>query len=127
MSILNRNVYQTDLDVADSLSGTPPQSGWAKWLGGAIVPLLIGWYGLGCCLSQEARFVGTQGAFLDLTGRAAVALGLAWLSGAAFLHFHFFWGNLKKLSIFSNLGKVLSALCLLASFGYTVWKIIERI
>jgi hypothetical protein len=71
--------------------------------------------------------VGRYHSELELKGATAVVFGLAWLSGALFLHFHYFWGNLARLSVFSSLGKVISLLCLVGSFGYTVWKILGQI
>jgi len=127
MSLLNRNVYQTEVDLADRLSDMPPQSFWCKWFGGVAVPLAIAVYAISCCARQHAVMVGSWRGTLELNGSTAIAFGLAWLSGAAFLHFHYFWGNLRQLGIFSNPGKVLSLLCLLGSLGYTVWKILERI
>ena len=61
---------------------------------------------------------------MDLNGKKAVAMGLAWISASCFLHFHYFWGNLDRLRMFSGIGKTLSALGFICSFGYVLWKVI---
>jgi len=124
MSLLKRNAYKTEMDLADHFSGTPEPTFWSKWFGGMIVPACILVYALRCCISKQAVFVGSHRSSLDLSGRPAVFFGLAWLSGALFLHFHFFWPTLKRLGILTGLGKTISLLCLIGTFGYVLWSII---
>ncbi len=51
-------------------------------------------------------------------------MGAAWLSAAFFFHFHYFWGNLDRLQVWSDPGKTLSALAFVGAFGYVLWSII---
>ena len=124
MSLFNRNINKADVDLVDHLSSTPEPTFWSKWFGGVIVPVGIAIYALHCCISQQASLLGQRGAKINLSGMQAVFYGLAWLSGAFFLHFHYFWPTLKRLWIFTNLGKIISLLCLIGTFGYVLWTII---
>lgn len=125
MSLLNRNVYQTDLDIAEHFSGTPEPTLWSKWFGGVAVPILFAIYGTRCCILKHATLFGQKGSKLELSGNEAVALGFAWVSIAFFLHFHYFWPALARLGILSELGKAISALCFIGSLGYVLWSIVS--
>jgi len=126
MSQLKRNVCDPPPieGVARHLSGTPQPTFWSKWFGGLIVPVVLTIYATRCCIWQQGVFIGKG--ILRVTGKTAVFLGLAWLSGAAFLHFHYFWPTLKRLYIFADAGKVISLFCWLGTFGYVDWLILMR-
>lgn len=124
MNLLKRNTYKTEMDFAEHFSGTPEPTFWSKWFGGVLVPVCIANYALRCCISQQAVLVGSRHSSLDLSGKPAVFLGLAWLSGAFFLHFHYFWSTLRRLGVFTDLGKIISLLCLIGTFGYVLWSIV---
>lgn len=51
----------------------------------------------------------------------AVVLGWLLFSIAAFIHFHYFWGNSTKLAYFMELGKVASGLVAVCCLFYLVW------
>ena len=123
MKLLKRNVYQSDIDLADRFSDTPESTFWSKWVGGMVVPIIVSLYGLGCSITGEAVFAGSN-ASIDLTGRTAVIFGIAWISGACFLHFHYFWPTLKRLWVLTDVGKTISLLCLICAGGYVAWSII---
>lgn len=110
-------------DLSDSLSNDAPQSPWAKWFGGMVVPLLIAIVGISNCISKQAVFSG-DGADLNLHGKNAIAMGIALLSVSAFLHTHYFWGNLERMRQYSDFGKTISAIAFIGSFGYVCWSII---
>ena len=122
LDLLKRPVYKEYVELADHFSATPEPTFWSKWFGGIILPIFLGIYALRCCISQCAVWVG-DGSSLDLCGEPAVFFGLTWLSGALFLHFHYFWTTLRHLWVFTNLGKTISLLCLIASFWYVLWMI----
>jgi hypothetical protein len=123
MNFFKRNVYQHTVDGADHLSGTPSPSFLSKWLSGVIVPICILIYALRCCILQKATLLG-RGHNLDLSGMPAVFMGLAWLSAAFFIHFHYFWSAHKRLCVFADLGKTLALFCIIGTFGYVVWTIL---
>jgi len=124
MSLWKRNVHQGTIDEINHLSGTPSPSFLSKWFGGVIVPVCLLIYALRCCILQKAVFWGGRSGSLELFGIPAVFLGLAWLSAAFFMHFHYFWSSHKKLCIFADFAKTIALLCLIGTFGYVVWSII---
>ena len=117
----DRNVYQVDLDVAGNLSGRPESTIWSTWVGGVMAPLGMAGYGVYCCLVHQALIPGDAYSSLVLHGRAGVALGLAWLSGGVFLHFHYYWPTVARFCPFANLGKGISLLGFIAALGYVWW------
>lgn len=128
MSLFDRNLNQSSLDVADSLSGTPEPSMWTKWFGGIIVPAFTLGYGIRCCIIKKALFIGSSSRFrpgMQLDGSEAVAMGVAWMCLALFLHFHYFWPTLKRLYIFTDFGKIVAGFGLIASLGYVFWSIVK--
>ena len=110
--------------MTDDLSGTPSPSFLSKWFGGVIVPSCILIYALRCCILQKAVFIGRHGSDLKLSGIPAVFMGLAWLSAAFFMHFHYFWSSHKRLYVFADLGKTLALFCLIGTLGYVAWSIL---
>lgn len=124
MNFLRRNIHQTEADISDNLSGTPTHSFLSKWLGGVIVPVCILIYALRCCVLQKAVVFGSHDPNLNLSGMPAVFMGLAWLSAAFFIHFHYFWSSVKRLCRFADFAKTIALLCLIGTFGYVVWTIL---
>ena len=124
MSVSNRSASKRGTYIGDKFSGTPETTFWSKWFGGVITPLFCFSYGLYCCISQQAVFIGSRGITLDVSGKIAILLGLAWISGALFLHFHYFWPTFRRLWILTDFGKIISLIALIVTFGYAVWSII---
>jgi len=124
MNLWKRNFYKNISDLTNHCSGSPTPSFWSKWFGGVIVPACILIYALRCCILQKAILFGSRGQNVELSGMPAIFMGLVWLSGAFFLHFHFFWSSHTRLYVFSDLGKFISLTCLVGTFGYVVWSII---
>jgi hypothetical protein len=60
-----------------------------------------------------------------LDGSEAIAMGITWICLGLFLHFHYFWPTLKRLYIFSELGKIVAAFGFIASLGYVFWSILK--
>jgi hypothetical protein len=110
MALWKRSVGEEYIDMADDLTGYPPQSGYAKWVGGAVLPLLPLWVAINCWVTQKGFVPGYRGSRYDLTGTQAIILGFLLLGIAAFLHFHYFWGNSRKLWTFMEFGKIISGL-----------------
>jgi hypothetical protein len=128
MNLFNRNVNQRTLDDMDSLSGTPEPTIWTKWFGGIIVPAVTLGYGIRCCILKKAIFIGTAGrgrSGMELDGTEAIAMGITWMCLALFIHFHYFWPTLKRLYIFTDLGKTVAAFGFIASLGYVFWSIMK--
>ena len=121
MSLLNRPIGKEYLDVTDAMSGMPPQSRWAKWFGGLAFPLIPMWGALHCWIQREGFFPGQNRIRYELTGMQAVVLGFLLFDVAAFLHFHYFWGNSRQLNRYMEIGKVASGILAVGSILYLVW------
>ena len=116
---------QSDLDLADHLSGTPTPTIWSKWFGGVIAPVLLMRYGIKCCVLQQAELIGRDGSEFELGGKQAVAMGVAWICLSLFLHFHYYWPTLKRFYVFIDLGKRVFAFGFIISLGYVLWAIVQ--
>jgi len=125
MSFWNRRVGEKYIEVFDDLTGYPPQSGWAKWLGGALLPLLPLWGAIHCWVTQKGFFPGWRFGHrfsgYDLTGTQAIILGVLLFAIAAFIHLHYFWGNSRKLAPFMELSKIVSGLVAVGCIVYLYW------
>jgi hypothetical protein len=128
MSRWKRSVGEEYIDFADDLTGYPPQSTWAKWVGGVVLPLLPLWVAINCWVTQKGFFPGFSGrrfghgfSRYDLTGTQAIILGFLLLGIAAFIHFHYFWGNSRKLWTFMEFGKIISGLLAVGCILYLYW------
>jgi hypothetical protein len=130
MNLFNRNVNQRTLDDMDSLSGTPETTIWTKWFGGIIVPAVTLGYGIRSCILQHCVLLGGRKfsgrrSVTELDGSEAIAMGITWMCLGLFLHFHYFWPTLKRLYIFTDLGKTVAAFGFIASLGYLFWSIMK--
>ena len=54
---------------------------------------------------------------MTLHGLNAVAIGIAFVSAAVFLHCHYFWGNIYNQAWFAVLGKIIGACGFIAGIG----------
>lgn len=50
-------------------------------------------------------------------------LMITWICLALFMHFHYFWPTLKRLYVFTDLGKIITACGFIASLGYLFWSL----
>jgi hypothetical protein len=99
-------------NLADSLSDTPDVDQGGRWFYGVVLAALAAAWGIWCILDGEVT-VARRGNVRELTGGAATAFGLVFVSIGAFMHFHFFWATHKSLWRFAELGKILSILLFL--------------
>jgi len=124
LHFLRRNVYQHKSDSTNDLSDTPNPSPFSKWALGVILPISILVYAARCFILQKAVVIGQGGHNMEISGIPAVFMGLAWLSAAFFIHFHYFWSAVKRLCVYADFAKTIALLCLIGTFGYVVWTII---
>ncbi len=106
----------------DDWDGAPPAGVCPKWLGGMVIPLGLVVYGMACLVALRGILPGWQ-AFLDLRGIDAVLLGLSSMAAGTFLHMHYFWGSVRRLSRWSSAGKTLALFVLIGSLGYLIIRI----
>jgi hypothetical protein len=123
MSIWTTSAQKTEVEAAEALSHSPSGGRVNMWLLGVGLALLPLGYGVQCLLTGQARLWGSNGADLDLYGSDAVALAIACISVAAFIHFHWFWGLHRRLLRFSQSFKIIAVLVFLGSVGYMFYKV----
>ena len=83
----------------DDWEDQPAQSFFHKWGLGVVLPLIVAGFGFFAVLMRHA--VVEDNARLELHGLNAVALGVAVMSAAFFLHCHYFWGNIYDQTWFA--------------------------
>ena len=98
-------------------SDIPASGPIPKWLGGVAVPIAMIVYGVVCFVTGHGDIPGRFGS-MSVSGADAVALGLASVCLGAFLHCHYFWGNIFQLAAFAVLGKIVSLIGMIGSLVY---------
>ncbi|HEY8750648.1 MAG TPA: hypothetical protein VIM11_21870 [Tepidisphaeraceae bacterium] len=91
----------------DDFEGQPAQSPFHQWILGAAVPFCLLLYGVHVLWIRQATY--SYHNTLVLHGLDALAYGIATISVALFLHFHYFWGNIYDQVWWAVLGKIISA------------------
>ena len=128
MGMFNRGINEGGWD-GDDLAGFPEPTFWSKWFGGIIIPVLAFVYGAHDCIEKQAVLIIVQryggSSRTELIGDEAVALGLAWISAACFLHVHYYWTASPRLAVLSHLGKIISVLGIIGSLSYLFGSIIS--
>jgi hypothetical protein len=111
------------MQVVEGLTDPPPETPLAKWFAGVVLPGLVMAGGL--CTVLAARVVlppDSAGVMLEVVKKPTVALGVLIVSVGSYFHFHFFWGNVKPLSVWTEGGRILSALVFVVSTVYVLWS-----
>lgn len=120
-----RNVYQSELDLADHFGSDPAYSPFSRWFGGMVVPLAILWYAIEIIIAEKAM-VGSEPGAVKILGIEAVIWGIGSIGLGSFIHFHYFWTSFYALCDFADLGKLLSLLVFLGAKGYVIWGIFTK-
>jgi hypothetical protein len=107
----------------DDWEDQPGQGPFYQWALGAAVPLLVLAYGVYVVVTQQASYGYGRRAPIHLHGLNAVALGVAAISVAVFLHCHYFWGNVYDQAWFAVLGKILAACGFIAGLGTLIVRV----
>mgnify|MGYP003611168472 CR=1 FL=1 len=124
MNLFTRKVGCRNSILADDFTTSPETTFWTKWFGGCALPLGLAGYAVHCYVTKHAIMPGLtrlQFTYMHLYGSEAVFFGLALLSFACLLHFHYFWNAIEKLEPFSELLKNIALICLIGTFGMTIW------
>jgi hypothetical protein len=106
----------------DDFEDQPRQGPFYQYVLGAALPVLILYYGVRMIVRQEAGF-DSEGVRMILHGMSAMALGIAAISLAVFLHCHYFWGNIYDQAWFAVLGKIISACGFIAGLAVLIWRV----
>src|SRR5262245_31294541 len=96
------------------------RSSLGMWRDGMVLAAIVALVGLYPLLVGHFA-VTSRGSRLVLDGGPARALGLAIISLAACLHFHFFWQRHEVLSDYSQAAMIIGAFVFLASLAYIAW------
>ena len=116
-SMWTRNQGDHTIQDIERWSGPPPDSFWAKWFGGLIVPVVVLVPGIRTIVTRTGFIPGKGQSRLDLHGTDAVLLGCALACLAVFFHMHYFWGRSQRFIMIHYVGKTFSL------FGLAVFLI----
>jgi hypothetical protein len=59
--------------------------------------------------------------WMKLSGKEAIALGIATIALAGFVHSHYFWGNVDRFgNVPMVVGKVVSLIAMIGGLGYVI-------
>lgn len=101
---------------------------------GVLIPLFIAAYGVYCLVTRTAFLPGSNESpgmaaqSMDLTGRAAIAMGLGWLGLATALHCRYFWGHVEPIWRVAELGFIAGLLTLAGGWIAAIaWAILEAL
>ena len=104
----------------DDFEDQPGQGPAYQWGLGAGLPLIVLGYGVRAAMIHQATFGRPP---IMLHGINAVALGVAAIALAGFLHCHYFWGNIYNQAWFAVLGKIISAMAFIAGLGVMLVRV----
>lgn len=108
--------FPTGRDVEGTERHAPiGHDAWFRWFVGVIVPLAVAAYGIWIVATQQTT-IGRRGA-LPLTGANAVAIGVAWIAAALFVHCRYFWDELHDSHWLSELGKIVALVIGIGGLG----------
>lgn len=81
-----------------------------------------------CIINRAGAVPGKNGNIL-LSGTDAVILGIVYISFAAMLHFHYYWGLSDKQELKENfsMGKTSSLVILIVSLAWVAWCMVRGI
>jgi len=124
MSFWTRNPYESDAQIAESLSHSPSGGRVKMWLLGVGLALVPVYCGIRGWQTGHATFFGSHGSRLDVTGSSAVAMAIAYIAVGVFIHAHWFWGLHPRLEALSPIPKALALLLFLGGLGYAGYRIL---
>ena len=105
----------------DDWEDQPGQGPVYTWGLGVALPLVLLGLGIYAVIARQAMYGGQIK--MQLHGANAVALGVAGISAAAFLHCHYFWGNFYNQAWFAVLGKIVAACGFIAGLGTVIVRV----
>lgn len=118
-----RSMLPEDLDFRDIPSGGRIKM-WLVGVGVALVPAI---YGVYCVIAGHAKLPSENGPALDVRGSAAVALGITYMAVGAFIHVHWFWGLIPRISFVCPVLKVVILVIFLSSLGFAIYRILGSV
>ena len=116
-----RPLAQNDLG---DLSGIPEPTFWGKWGGGLAVPIYLVVRGALAMYEKNIEFRWGRVPSMQtvkFSGEEAFWFGIAVIFFGIFFHFHCFWNSYLRLQTLAHIGKLISIIGFLLTFGYTLW------
>ncbi|MEY3895164.1 MAG: hypothetical protein RLZZ214_683 [Verrucomicrobiota bacterium] len=114
------NPYRHTANEAEDFS-YPPSGGRVKLVVlGILLPLVVAYFGVDAWITEEAVWFGRGNADMEVHGRTAKSLGVAYTSVGLFCHFRWFWGLLPVYRVF-EVGTVISLLGFLGGLAFGVY------
>lgn len=96
------------------------QGPFYKWVLGTAVPIALLYLGTTVVIEQHVVYGRARE---NLVGVNAIASGVSTVSAAAFLHCHFFWGNLYDEAWPAVLGKIVSLCGFIGGIGFLLVRL----
>ncbi|WP_442508299.1 hypothetical protein SH528x_007265 [Novipirellula sp. SH528] len=126
---------QALFDLADRLTEPPNGGPIQMWSVGAFLSAVVTFFGVSCCITQRATTLNIttrgfrplgRGLWVDIAGTHAVTFGLLLIGIGLFMHFHWFWGNHKRLFLYHEIPKYAAAVGVIAAMIAHVFTMITR-
>jgi len=102
--------------VSDLRVDAPNPDFHSKWLFGALLPIGIATYGVICIIRRVAEWGGNHSR-LTVHGLNAVAVGMVFITAAAFVHCRAFWGEVVQTHWIVELSEILAAILFIVALG----------
>lgn len=106
----------------DDWEDQPGQGPVYQWGLGVVVPLALIVCGAFGIITRQIGF-GGRGVAMTLHNANAIAFGVAWVAAGAFLHCHYFWGNIYDQAWGAVIGKIVSAIVFIVGMGYVLVRV----
>ena len=102
----------------DDWEDQPRQGAAYQWGLGVSLAAVLGGWGVYATVTRHVEFGGRDP--VTLRGWNAVMFGVAWACAGAFVHFHYFWGNVYNQAWFAVVGKIVAACGFIAGLGFVL-------
>lgn len=117
---------ENDCEGVEDLSNIPSGGQVKAWLlGVGLASLFIG-YGVYGFYSGHVLIFGEHGGTMIAEGTLGKTASMIYFAIGGFIHFHWFWGLHLRLLRYSQIGKAIALLTLIASttyFFYRFWLV----
>ena len=108
-----RGSFPSGSDLADTTGAGP----FGQWFAGVGLAALLGVHGVFCLITGRALFPsGRPLRLVEYQDFCARAIATVYLSTALFMHLHWFWTASPRFWGYAQLGKMISAIGIIAGF-----------
>jgi hypothetical protein len=117
-----RQIRPPIFDGADELSDTTDSGPFGQWFVGVGLASALAFYAVRCLWTGRALFPARRYLFVEYHGLSAAAVGSFYLAAAIFMHLHWFWTTSPRYWGYAQLGKLLTAVGMIASLAVLVYS-----